>query len=41
LQVPSPRFEAFDARLTRWTAHHAVTMLRISIGIVFLWFGVL
>jgi len=41
LQVPNPRFEAFDARLTRWTARHAVTLLRISIGIVFLWFGVL
>jgi uncharacterized membrane protein YkgB len=36
-----PRFEAFDARLTRWTARHAITMLRISIGVVFLWFGVL
>jgi uncharacterized membrane protein YphA (DoxX/SURF4 family) len=33
--------QVFDARLTRWTARHAVTMLRISIGIVFLWFGVL
>lgn len=37
----SPKFEAFDTRLTRWTARHAITMLRVSIGIVFLWFGVL
>lgn len=31
----------YDARLTRWSARHAVTALRISVGIVFLWFGVL
>jgi uncharacterized membrane protein YphA (DoxX/SURF4 family) len=36
-----PGFEAFDARLTRWTARHAITMLHISIGVIFLWFGVL
>lgn len=33
--------DVYDARLTRWTARHAVTALRISVGIVFLWFGVL
>lgn len=40
----SPRqaaFEAFDTRLTRWAARHAITLLRVSIAIVFLWFGVL
>lgn len=33
--------DVYDARLTRWSARHAVTALRISVGIVFLWFGVL
>lgn len=39
--TPRPGFEAFDARLTRWTARHAITLLRVSIGVIFLWFGVL
>jgi uncharacterized membrane protein YphA (DoxX/SURF4 family) len=33
--------DTYDARLTRWTARHAVTALRISVGVVFLWFGIL
>ena len=32
---------SFDRRLTRWTARHAVTLLRVSVGLVYLWFGVL
>lgn len=39
--APHSTFETFDARLTRWTARHAITMLRISIAVIFLWFGVL
>lgn len=34
-------FETFDARLTHWTAQHAIALLRVSVGIVYLWFGVL
>ena len=34
-------FNHFDVRLTRWLARHGVTLLRISIGIVYFWFGVL
>jgi len=34
-------FDSFDTRLTRLSARHAIAMLRVSIGIVFLWFGVL
>jgi uncharacterized membrane protein YkgB len=34
-------FEAFDVRLTRWTARRAISLLRWSVGLVFLWFGVL
>jgi uncharacterized membrane protein YphA (DoxX/SURF4 family) len=35
------RFNSIDARITRWMARHGVTLLRISLGIVFLWFGAL
>ena len=34
-------FDAVDTRITRWMARHGVPLLRISLGIVFLWFGVL
>ncbi len=34
-------FTSFDVRLTRWTARHAVTLLRVSVGICYLWFGIL
>jgi uncharacterized membrane protein YkgB len=35
------RFERIDSALTHWMAEHAVTMLRIALGIVFIWFGAL
>lgn len=28
-------------RLTRWTVQRSITLLRLSMGIIFLWFGVL
>src|SRR5258707_14840127 len=34
-------FAKVDVRLTRWMARHGITALRISLGIVFFWFGVL
>ena len=34
-------FHAIDRRLTYWLAEHGLTILRISIGIIFVWFGVL
>lgn len=34
-------FNAADARITRWMARYGVRLLRISLGIVFLWFGFL
>jgi uncharacterized membrane protein YkgB len=37
----SAAFDALDVRLTRWTARHGITLLRVSIGVVFLWFGAL
>lgn len=33
--------QTFDQRLVRWMSTHGVTLLRISVGIVFLWFGAL
>jgi hypothetical protein len=35
------RFDRLDLSLTRWMADHGITLLRISLGIVFLWFGAL
>src|SRR5579859_2086171 len=34
-------FNRVDVRITEWMARHGITLLRISLGIVFLWFGVL
>jgi len=36
-----PSFERTDVALTGWMARHGVTLLRLSLGAVFLWFGVL
>ena len=35
------RFDALDTRITRWMARHGVPLLRMSLGVVFLWFGFL
>ena len=35
------RFDALDARLTNWMARYGLSLLRISLGVVFLWFGAL
>ena len=34
-------FDAIDRRITAWMARYGLTLLRVSLGIVFLWFGVL
>jgi uncharacterized membrane protein YphA (DoxX/SURF4 family) len=34
-------FNRVDVRLTQWMARNGITLLRISVGIVFFWFGVL
>ena len=36
-----PALESVDLALTRWMARRGIVLLRISLGIVFLWFGVL
>ena len=35
------RFNEVDTRITRWMASHGVTLLRISLGVIFFWFGAL
>jgi uncharacterized membrane protein YphA (DoxX/SURF4 family) len=34
-------FTSVDVRLTNWMARHGITLLRVSLGVVFVWFGVL
>lgn len=38
--VPEP-LEPIDRRITSWMARNGVTLTRIALGIVFLWFGAL
>lgn len=35
------QLEPLDERLTKWLSKHSVFLLRLSIGLVFLWFGTL
>lgn len=35
------RFDHVDASVTRWMAKNGVTLLRISIGLLYIWFGAL
>lgn len=37
----SVRFDRLDARITAWMSRNGIVLLRISMGIVFLWFGAL
>jgi uncharacterized membrane protein YphA (DoxX/SURF4 family) len=39
--LPPLPFATIDVKLTRWLARHSVTLLRLSMGVVFLWFGAL
>ena len=34
-------FNAVDVRLTNWMARYGIRLLRVSVGVVFFWFGVL
>ncbi len=35
------RFDTIDRRVTRWMAKNGITILRWSIGLIFIWFGAL
>ena len=41
MTAPPPQLERFDVRATNWMARNGLTLLRISLGVVFFWFGVL
>jgi uncharacterized membrane protein YphA (DoxX/SURF4 family) len=36
-----PNFDRIDRKITRWMAHNSLGILRVSLGIVFFWFGIL
>ena len=39
-ELPS-KLDPLDSRLTDWMARYGVTLLRLSLGVVFFWFGAL
>lgn len=41
MQKLSSAFGMIDRTLTAWMARHGIALLRISLGLVFLWFGAL
>jgi len=40
-QRVTQRFTAIDIVVTDWLARHGITILRVGLGVIFLWFGVL
>lgn len=36
-----PQLSRLDPRITLWMARHGPTLLRVSLGVVFFWFGVI
>jgi uncharacterized membrane protein YkgB len=40
-QTFEKQFNTIDLHITRWMARHGLTLLRIGLGITFLWFGAL
>ncbi|MHB1328592.1 MAG: DoxX family membrane protein, partial [Gemmatimonadales bacterium] len=42
MPTPIPRqIDPIDATITAWMARHGVTLARISLGLVFFWFGLI
>jgi uncharacterized membrane protein YphA (DoxX/SURF4 family) len=39
MHAPAIPFASLDVKLTRWMARHGISLLRLSMGVVFLWFG--
>jgi uncharacterized membrane protein YphA (DoxX/SURF4 family) len=37
----SPTLDRVDRRITRWMADHGLLLMRLALGVVFLWFGAL
>jgi hypothetical protein len=40
-EIPLEPLRPLDRRVTEWMADHGLTLLRVALGIVFLWFGTL
>ena len=41
MNVLQRQFDSIDAAITKWMARYGILVLRMSLGAVFLWFGVL
>jgi len=41
MRCPYTAYTQLDKRVTQWMARHGLTLLRVSLGAVFLWFGLL
>ncbi|MEM7248681.1 MAG: DoxX family membrane protein [Acidobacteriota bacterium] len=41
LYTPSRRLALLERRVTHWSARHGATVLRVGLGVVFAWFGLL
>jgi uncharacterized membrane protein YphA (DoxX/SURF4 family) len=41
MTILSDRYDRIDAALTEWMARNGIRLLRISLGVVFAWFGAL
>src|SRR5262245_33880934 len=41
MTAPPAKLEHVDDRLTKWMARNGVTLLRVSLALIFLWFGTL
>jgi uncharacterized membrane protein YphA (DoxX/SURF4 family) len=39
--IEAERFDAVDTAITRWMARNGVSILRVALGVVFVWFGAL
>jgi hypothetical protein len=41
MRTRQPVYSEVDRHITEWMARHGITLLRVSLGVVFFWFGVL
>ena len=41
MRFPYKTYRRLDKYITEWMARHGISILRVSLGVVFLWFGVL
>ncbi len=41
MQNTNLQIDSIDRKITTWMAKHGINLLRLSIGIVYIWFGAL